>query len=89
MNHDNFNFEQVMMLALFKATSEQAQHFTGKFKYKKKQDFQMRESYGRKILEDFERSNPELYLRVEEVADGFHDTIKEVRRKRNGLDKSK
>ena len=66
-----------ILIALFKATVEQANFLTGELKQKPKQDFNIWKQQGDKILSELEKRN-DLEI-IEAFTDVFHNIIYEIK----------
>lgn len=64
---------------MFKATVEQSQQLTNKFKQQPKADFKLWQQLGLKMLETFEKANLIEYQEIERIADQYHEINKQCK----------
>jgi hypothetical protein len=81
--NDQLRTEQIILLALFKCTNEQATFLIGKYKHKLKHDFNVWLNQGFKMLSELERTNPDQAADIEAVTDQLHNIIQIAKNQTN------
>lgn len=72
--------EQHILMALFKATVEQSTALTGELKQKPKQEFNIWQKQGFKLLEEMEKANMLNNEYMEKISDIYHNINLEIKR---------
>lgn len=72
--------EQHILMALFKATVEQSTALTGELKQKPKQEFNIWQKQGFKLLDEMEKANMLNNEYMEKISDIYHNINLEIKR---------
>ena len=72
--------EQHILMALFKATVEQSTALTGELKQKPKQEFNIWQKQGFKLLEEMEKANMLNNEYMDKISDIYHNINLEIKR---------
>lgn len=72
--------EAIIMMALFKCSVEHSTHLIGTFTQRPKQDFNLWQNQGFKMMDYFERTIPDFSKQVEKVTDAIHMIISESKK---------
>lgn len=72
--------EQHILMALFKATVEQSTALTGELKQKPKQEFNIWQKQGFKLLGEMEKANMLNNEYMDQISDIYHNINLEIKR---------
>lgn len=75
--------ETHILIGLIKALSEQSQYLTGEYKQKLKQEFNIWQKQGFKIVEELEKQNMLHGEYIDSITDIYHNINLEIRKNLN------